>query len=367
MGTVYRVHAFATLAGVTVKTLYHYDRLGLLKPKRTTSGYRIYVESDLARLEQIVALKYLGFPLKQIRELLDSVALELPDALRLQRKAMEGRYERLGRAIRAIAEAEEAIQAGRAASPDILRTIIEAIDMQNDIDAMKKYYGEAAWEKHQRYYREGPSPEWKALYRDVVALLGSDPGSDEAQRVAERWLALSVRSYLGDPDVQTDSPSAWADRRHWPELMQRRLTEFRLEEVYAFIEQAAFSARRKYFAAEAWQKMPRFSERGDEQVSRAWQQRVDLCRDIQSALDEDPSGDHAQGLLRRWTAQIEEGSGGDPDVRLGLVTMWADRRSWSGVLRWQMEGLHLASYDRIVEAADFIDRARDASGGVQAH
>jgi MerR family transcriptional regulator, thiopeptide resistance regulator len=141
--TVYRVHAFATLAGVTVKTLYHYDRLGLLKPRRTTAGYRIYCESDLARLEQIVALKYLGFPLKQIRELLDRVALGLPDALRLQRKAMEGRHERLGRAIRAIAAAEEAIQAGRTASPDILRTIIEAIDMQDNIDAMKKYYSEA--------------------------------------------------------------------------------------------------------------------------------------------------------------------------------------------------------------------------------
>ena len=258
------------------------------------------------------------------------------------------------------------IQAGLTASPDILRTIIEAIDMQDDIDAMRKYYSDAAWEKRRRYYQEGPSPEWKALYRDVAALLGSDAASDEAQRAAERWLDLSVRSYLGDPDVQTDSPTAWADRHHWPEPLRRRIAEFKLEEVHSFIEQAAFSARRKYFAAAAWQKLFRFREWSDEEHSRVWQQSVDLCRDVQSALDEDPSSERAQALLKRWTAQIEERSGGDPEVRSGLVNMWADRRGWSGVLRWQMEGLHLTSYDRLMDAADFIDRARDARGDVHA-
>jgi hypothetical protein len=195
----------------------------------------------------------------------------------------------------------------------------------------------------------------------VVAILGSDPGSDEAQRLAGRWLALSVRAYLGDPDVQTDSMAAWADRRHWPVLMQRRIAEFRLEEVHAFIEQAALSSRKKYFAAAAWQKLSGFHQQSDEQISRAWQRRVDLCHDIQSALDEDPSGDRAQGLLGRWRAQIEDLSGGDPEVRSGLLNMWADRRGWSGVLRWQMEGLCRMSYDRLVTAADFIDRATDAS------
>lgn len=230
---------------------------------------------------------------------------------------------------------------------------------------MKKYYSEAAWERHRRYYQQGPSAEWRALYRDVAALLGSDPASDEAQRVAERWLDLSVRSYQGDPDVQTDSPSAWADRRQWPEPMRRRIEEFNLEAVHGFIEQAALSARRKYFVAAAWEKMSRFREWSDEEHSRVWQQSVDLCRDIQSALDEDPSSDRAQGLLKRWTAQIEERSAGDPEVRSGLVKMWADRRGWSGVLRWQMEGFHLTSYERLMDAADFIDRARDAGGGGQ--
>ena len=62
---------FAELAGVTVRTLHHYDRLGLLRARRTEAGYRVYRESDLERLEQIVALKFVGLPLKRIKTLLD--------------------------------------------------------------------------------------------------------------------------------------------------------------------------------------------------------------------------------------------------------------------------------------------------------
>lgn len=63
----YRVTAFADLTGVTVKALRHYDRLGLLRPARTNAGHRLYAMTDLARIRQIVALRFLGIPLKQIR------------------------------------------------------------------------------------------------------------------------------------------------------------------------------------------------------------------------------------------------------------------------------------------------------------
>jgi MerR family transcriptional regulator, thiopeptide resistance regulator len=79
---LYRVHQFAQMAGITVKAPHHCDRPGLLIPKRTNGGYRLYIEQDPACLEQIVALKFLGLPLKQIKILLDRDALQLPEALR---------------------------------------------------------------------------------------------------------------------------------------------------------------------------------------------------------------------------------------------------------------------------------------------
>jgi MerR family transcriptional regulator, thiopeptide resistance regulator len=68
---LYRAHEFAQLAGTTVKALHHYDRLGLLKPRRSPAGYRMCCDQDLTRLEQIIALKFLGLPLKQIKLLFD--------------------------------------------------------------------------------------------------------------------------------------------------------------------------------------------------------------------------------------------------------------------------------------------------------
>ena len=55
MNKLYHVREFAQLAGVTVRALHHYDRLGLLRPSRTETGYRLYYLRDLERLEQIVA------------------------------------------------------------------------------------------------------------------------------------------------------------------------------------------------------------------------------------------------------------------------------------------------------------------------
>lgn len=98
----YSVQEFARLAGVTVKALHHYDRLGLLQPRRSQAGYRIYEDRDLERLEQIVALRFLGLPLKQIEIVLEQDALELPQALRLQRKVLEGKRQLLDRAIESI-------------------------------------------------------------------------------------------------------------------------------------------------------------------------------------------------------------------------------------------------------------------------
>ncbi|HUI81065.1 MAG TPA: MerR family transcriptional regulator [Bryobacteraceae bacterium] len=352
----YQIHEFAELAGVTIKALHHYDRLGLLKPRRTDAGYRIYAERDLERLEQIIALKFLGVPLKQIKAVLDRAALELPEALRSQRKALEERQALLGRAIRAVRAAEEALEPGKPADPAILKRIIEVIDVQNEVEMMKQYYStEEAWEKRRRYYEEGPSEEWQKLYRDVRAALGEDPASGEAQALADRWLELSIRAWTGDPAVQTDSGSAWLHRDDWPPTMKRRIAEFGLEEITAFIQQAALCARKKYFSAEAWAKVVA-NRMASKDYTPFWQARVDLFRDVASSLGEDPAGEKARSLAARWLAQLDQASYGDAAVKAGLIEEWKDRRNWSATVRWREEGLAMMNTDQFERVADFIDR-----------
>ena len=86
---LFQAREFAELTGVTVRTLHHYDRLGLLKPSRYTgAGYRLYGEGDLVRLEQIVALKFIGFSLKEIKDLLKRDSIDMSVALRRQRSGV---------------------------------------------------------------------------------------------------------------------------------------------------------------------------------------------------------------------------------------------------------------------------------------
>jgi DNA-binding transcriptional MerR regulator len=134
---MHKTKEFAQMAGTTVRTLHHYDRLGLLKPRvRTSAGYRWYEDRDLERLEQIVALKFLGLPLKQIRSLSNGGAVRLTDALAMQRRLLETKRLTLGRAIQAIAGAESHIASGGAATA-ALRKIIEVIEMENKTTGWK--------------------------------------------------------------------------------------------------------------------------------------------------------------------------------------------------------------------------------------
>jgi DNA-binding transcriptional MerR regulator len=352
----YQIHEFAALAGVTLKALRHYDRLGLLKPERTPAGYRVYNHRDLERLEQIVALKFLGLPLRRIKGVLDQAALELPDALRLQRRVLEEKHRLLALAIRAVTEAESALEPGRPADPAILKKIIEVIDMQDGIAVMKKYYGtEEAWERRRRYYEEGPSPEWRALYRDVAASLDEDPAGDNAQDLAGRWLDLWVRAARGDAAIQTDSLTAWADREHWPAVMKQRIAEFNLEAVTAFITRAALSCGRKYFSADAWTRWTEniLVRRVAQDHSSSWQAKVDLFREIEASLDEDPGGEKAQSFAARWLALL----GDDAEIKAAWLRAWADREHWPTTLRWREEGLVMMTGERFEKVAAFLDRA----------
>ncbi|MEO6912932.1 MAG: MerR family transcriptional regulator [Candidatus Baltobacteraceae bacterium] len=112
-GRLYQAKEFAAKTGTTVRTLHFYDRQGLLKPAdRSGSGYRLYGEAELERLEQILALRFVGFKLEHIRELFRGPVRPLAAALRLQREIIEQQKRQLETAIHAIEQAERAFALG---------------------------------------------------------------------------------------------------------------------------------------------------------------------------------------------------------------------------------------------------------------
>ena len=241
---MYRVSEFAEKTGVTVRTLHHYDRLGLLKPsRRTDAGHRLYGDRDFVRLEQIVTLKFIGLPLRQIKELLDRGDPDLKSALQFQRRLLLEKRLQVEAAIQAIEEAERSFKSGIAPDLASLKKIIEVMERHNNMEWTKKYYSEEAQAKIAERGRNW-TPElqakveqdWKALFADVEAAIAAnlDPASAKAKALAQRWSEL-VRGFTGgDPEVQRGVNKLYADEANWPQNFTKPFSD----EVWQYIRKA---------------------------------------------------------------------------------------------------------------------------------
>ena len=237
MPSTYRIGEFAKLAGVTVRALHHYDRIGLLKPQRGSSGFRLYCMEDLERLEQIAALKFLGIPLQEIKLLLKHGPLTLVDSLHMQREALGEKRKLIDRAVVAIEAAEKVVQSGQTTDASILRKIIEVIDMQPQENSMRKYYTEQAWLDKERIERQTPAGVRKKnmqalrqVFAEIEAEIDLDPASEAAQSLTRRWLQLAETAHGGNEAVRAGNIQAWNDYKNWPpEQQDQLLTAFGLD------------------------------------------------------------------------------------------------------------------------------------------
>lgn len=184
----------AELAGVTVRTLHHYDELGLLRPsERSDAGYRLYSYEDLARLQEILIWRQLGFSLGEIGSLLDDPEYDRLSALERQRELVRSEIERLG-ALGAAVDA--AIAAHRNGTRMKETSMFEGFDASEYEDEARERWGHTeAFRESARRTRVYGEAEWsdiraeaEAIVRDLVALMrAGEPATGQAARaLAER-------------------------------------------------------------------------------------------------------------------------------------------------------------------------------------
>ncbi|QHV93770.1 MerR family transcriptional regulator [Spirosoma endbachense] len=142
--SIYPVHKLAKLAGISVRTLHHYDRLGLLKPAvRTEARYRLYGDQELLRLQQILFYKELDFSLEEILQMVKDPNFDQLLALQNHRHALETRRNRL-------------------------TMLLETIDK-----TMSKLKGENAMLTDEELYAGFPKDEAEAYRNEAVEKYGS--------------------------------------------------------------------------------------------------------------------------------------------------------------------------------------------------
>jgi transcriptional activator, tipA family, putative len=130
---MYQIKEAAQLSGVSVKTLHHYDKIGLLVPQKSENGYRLYSEADLERLQIILFYKYLGFSLKKIAELLSQEEQELLPHLNKQLQFLQQEREHLDTLI------------------STLQKTIQAQKGERKMTTQEKFVG-FTYEDHANYY-----------------------------------------------------------------------------------------------------------------------------------------------------------------------------------------------------------------------
>jgi MerR family transcriptional regulator, thiopeptide resistance regulator len=213
MQAQWKVGELAKQTGLTVRTLQYYDDIGLLTPSyRTQSGHRLYVGGDIARLQQIVSLRELGFSLDEIRECCSSPDFSPRRVIQLHIERLKEQIEthrRLCSRLEAIAERLDSAE--EISAEDLFQTI--------EVTRMLKYYtAEQQEELKRRAEAIGPErirqveqKEWPELIAEVRAEMekGTDPASDRVQMLANRWMGL-VREFTGgNPGIEKAAGQVW--------------------------------------------------------------------------------------------------------------------------------------------------------------
>jgi DNA-binding transcriptional MerR regulator len=166
----YRVKDVARLAKVTVRTLHHYDEIGLLSPSsRTESGYRLYGDGDLHRLQQILLWRELGFPLEEIRRSLDDPGFDRRKALLAQRKELVARGRRTEAMIHSVDLALESLKGGKRMDA---KKLFEGFDPARYEDEARERWGESeAYRESARRTARYEEQDWKRLKEEAKAIL----------------------------------------------------------------------------------------------------------------------------------------------------------------------------------------------------
>jgi len=235
----YHTGEFARRASVSPRTLRFYDRIGLLTPSGyTESGYRIYGDEDLATLQQILALKYLGLSLEEIRQCLNRRSESLSRVLQRQKRQMTEKRQHLDRVIRAL-DAAEASLASESFEWSSLTRVIEAMQMEQDREWVKSYFtdkqlkmlselvtrsysGEAmqmfagaVWTEEDQ---KRASAQWQYLHDECkrLAALGADPAGEEGQALAKLKTELLSAFTKGKTEVETGLKQFWSNHNALP-------------------------------------------------------------------------------------------------------------------------------------------------------
>lgn len=219
------VKAVADLADISVRTLHHYDEIGLLRPAgQSAAGYRLYSREDLERLQQILFFRELGFSLKEIGAIIDSPDFDRRQALLAHREALLQRKARIERLIATVDRTLDTMDREDAPmlTREEMKELFDGFDpSEYEEEARQRWGGSREFEESTRRTRKYTKADWQKItaeageiYGNIARRMDRDPGDAEVQMWVGRWhehinkwyytCSLEVFRGLGEMYVQDE-------------------------------------------------------------------------------------------------------------------------------------------------------------------
>jgi DNA-binding transcriptional MerR regulator len=207
----------ARRTGLTVRTLHHYDEIGLLRPSmRTETGHRLYTAADLGRLQQILSLRQLGFALEDIRACLEQAGFSPAAVIRMHVARLKAQIDLQRRLCERLEAIGAHLEAAEVVSVDQFLNTIEVMNM------IEKYYTPEQLEYLKQRREEigedrmrQSATDWETLIAGFRAAMeqGIDPADPAVQALERRRQALIREFTGGDAGIESSLRKMWREQR----------------------------------------------------------------------------------------------------------------------------------------------------------
>jgi DNA-binding transcriptional MerR regulator len=244
---MFTVKQLSKLAGVTPRTLHHYDDIGLLKPSRIgENGYRYYEEESLLKLQQILFYRELDFPLDDIRKIMGRRDFDVLKALESHKESLTKQMERTKRLLVTVDNTIHHLKGEKLMSQkSLFEGFSEEEQEQYAQEAEKMYDPETVhvsnkkWKSYSDAEKKRILAEGKAVYTDLASAMPKGSASKEVQAVIARWhkhmqyfWSPNDEQLLGLADLYNNDPRF----RENYEKVAPNLSEFMREAVKVYVE-----------------------------------------------------------------------------------------------------------------------------------
>jgi MerR family transcriptional regulator, thiopeptide resistance regulator len=243
---MFTVKQLSKMAGVTPRTLHHYDHIGLLRPSRVgENGYRYYGEEALLKLQQILFYRELDFPLDDIKKIMGRRDFDVVAALYSHKEALQKQIARLNRLLATVDKTINHIKGVKEMSQiELFKGFSEEEQEKYALEAEKLYDPETVlasnkkWKSYSQAKKDAILVEGNTIYVDMIAVMPKGADSTEAQAIVERWRTHMDYFWTPNLDQLADLANNYNDDPRFKanfDKMHPKLAEFMREAVKVYV------------------------------------------------------------------------------------------------------------------------------------